>query len=473
MKGGNYNRFRGRHLSVTLITLIFTTIILWVSEKNPSITTLLTGQDQFTWPSSEYHTDTVNNSSVSMRPKGHIEEFFFEEITAEETEELVHKDLAQVLLVKPSGLLDGMKYASLLLAWRLSIGMNITMIISHGICNYAKGQWVADSRRPLYSGFGCKQWLSEMWACRLTQRLDFSYEGYRWLPNNCEMPEFERSAFLRRMQDKTIAFIGDSLGRQQFQSLMCMATGGEMSPEVEDVGKEYGLVKARGAKRPDGWAFRFPNTNTTILYYWSSTLADLVPINSTDPRSNVAMHLDRPPAFMRKYLHRFDVLVLNTGHHWNRGKLTANRWVMYVNGKPNDDSKLVSMGGAKNFTAYSISKWLDSQLPYLPRLKAFFRTISPRHFRNGDWNTGGSCDNTTPLTEGREVLQDQSSDEVVEGAVKGTRIKLLDITAISDLRDEGHISHYSVRATGGINDCLHWCLPGIPDTWNELLAAQI
>ncbi|KAH9717369.1 protein trichome birefringence-like 14 [Citrus sinensis] len=434
MKGGNYNRFRGRHLSVTLITLIFTTIILWVSEKNPSITTLLTGQDQFTWPSSEYHTDTVNNSSVSMRPKGHIEEFFFEEITAEETEELVHKDL---------------------------------------VCNYAKGQWVADSRRPLYSGFGCKQWLSEMWACRLTQRLDFSYEGYRWLPNNCEMPEFERSAFLRRMQDKTIAFIGDSLGRQQFQSLMCMATGGEMSPEVEDVGKEYGLVKARGAKRPDGWAFRFPNTNTTILYYWSSTLADLVPINSTDPRSNVAMHLDRPPAFMRKYLHRFDVLVLNTGHHWNRGKLTANRWVMYVNGKPNDDSKLVSMGGAKNFTAYSISKWLDSQLPYLPRLKAFFRTISPRHFRNGDWNTGGSCDNTTPLTEGREVLQDQSSDEVVEGAVKGTRIKLLDITAISDLRDEGHISHYSVRATGGINDCLHWCLPGIPDTWNELLAAQI
>ncbi|KAK9233049.1 hypothetical protein WN943_023298 [Citrus x changshan-huyou] len=434
MKGGNYNRFRGRHLSVTLITLIFTTIILWVSEKNPSITTLLTGQDQFTWPSSEYHSDTVNNSSVSMRPKGHIEEFFFEEITAEEAEELVHKDL---------------------------------------VCNYAKGQWVADSRRPLYSGFGCKQWLSEMWACRLTQRSDFSYEGYRWLPNNCEMPEFERSAFLRRMQDKTIAFIGDSLGRQQFQSLMCMATGGEMSPEVEDVGKEYGLIKARGAKRPDGWAFRFPNTNTTILYYWSSTLADLVPINSTDPRSNVAMHLDRPPAFMRKYLHRFDVLVLNTGHHWNRGKLTANRWVMYVNGKPNDDSKLASMGGAKNFTAYSISKWLDSQLPYLPRLKAFFRTISPRHFRNGDWNTGGSCDNTTPLTGGREVLQDQSSDEVVEGAVKGTRIKLLDITAISDLRDEGHISHYSVRATGGINDCLHWCLPGIPDTWNELLAAQI
>lgn len=42
---------------------------------------------------SEYHTDTVNKSLVSTRPKGHIEEKSSEEITAEETEELVHKDL--------------------------------------------------------------------------------------------------------------------------------------------------------------------------------------------------------------------------------------------------------------------------------------------------------------------------------------------------------------------------------------------
>ncbi|KAJ6677882.1 PROTEIN TRICHOME BIREFRINGENCE-LIKE 14-RELATED [Salix viminalis] len=183
---------------------------------------------------------------------------------------------------------------------------------------------------------------------------------------------------------------------------------------------------------PNGWAYRFSNTNTTILYYWSSTLADLEPLNITDKATDVAMHLDRAPAFMRQFLHHFDVLVLNTGHHWNRGKITANHWVM-----------------------------------------AFFRTISPRHFRNGDWNTGGNCDNTTPLTGGSGVSQDESSDPVIAAAVKGTNITLLDITALSDLRDEGHISRYSVKATAGVNDCLHWCLPGIPDTWNELLVAQI
>ncbi|XP_065856374.1 protein trichome birefringence-like 14 [Euphorbia lathyris] len=340
-------------------------------------------------------------------------------------------------------------------------------------CNYAKGRWVEDNRRPLYSGAGCKQWLSEMWACRLTQRTDFSYERYRWQPDDCEMTEFKDSEFLRRMQDKTIAFIGDSLGRQQFQSLMCMATGGEWRLDVEDVGVEYGLVKARGAVRPDGWAYRFTNTNTTILYYWSASLADLEPLNVSDPTTDVAMHLDRAPAFMRQFLDRFDVLILNTGHHWNRGKLRANRWVMYANGKPIKDKKLLDIGNAKNFTVHSIAKWLDSQLPSHPRLVAFFRTISPRHFRFGDWNTGGNCDNTTPLTGGSEVSRNDSMDEVVGDAVKGTKIKLLDVTAVSDLRDEGHISRYSVKAKEGVNDCLHWCLPGIPDTWNELVAAQV
>lgn len=276
-----------------------------------------------------------------------------------------------------------------------------------------------------------------------------------------------------RMRHKTLAFVGDSLGRQQFQSMMCLITGGEDMPDVQDIGKEFGLVKAPGSIRPDGWAYWFPSTNTTVLYYWSASLCDLTPIDPTNPKTEVAMHLDRPPAFLRYNLHKIDVLVLNTGHHWNRGKLNANRWVMYINGKPNTNRRISNIDGAKNFTIHSIVRWVDSQIPQHPRLKSFFRTISPRHFFNGDWNTGGSCDNTTPMSEGKEVVQNESSDSIASKAVKGTKVKLLDITGISQLRDEGHISRFSIKATSGVQDCLHWCLPGVPDTWNELLFAQI
>ncbi|GAA0171519.1 hypothetical protein LIER_41174 [Lithospermum erythrorhizon] len=341
------------------------------------------------------------------------------------------------------------------------------------VCSLTKGKWVMDTKRPLYSGFGCKKWLSSMWACRLTQRIDFEYESLRWQPKDCQMEEFTGLKFLNRMMNKTLAFIGDSLGRQQFQSLMCMITGGEERSDVVDVGIEYGLVKARGAIRPDGWAYRFPSTTTTILYYWSASLCDLVPINASNKLTDIAMHLDRPPAFLRRYIHKFDVLVLNTGHHWNAGKLKANRWIMHVGGIPNIDKRFADIDGAKNFTVYSIVNWLDAQLPKYPSLKAFFRSISPRHFFNGDWNTGGTCDNTSAPSVGKEVLKDESSDLLAAGATKGTKVKLLDITAVSELRDEGHISRYSIKATLGVQDCLHWCLPGVPDAWNEILFAQL
>ncbi|XP_016468747.2 protein trichome birefringence-like 14 [Nicotiana tabacum] len=350
---------------------------------------------------------------------------------------------------------------------------NLTTTLKRQGCNFAKGRWVVDDSPPLYSGLDCKQWLSSMWACRLTQRTDFEYEKLRWRPKDCQMDEFTGVKFLKRMQNKTLAFIGDSLGRQQFQSLMCMITGGKDRPNVLDVGHEYGLVQSRGSARPDGWAYRFPDTKTTILYYWSASLCDLTPINPSDPATDYAMHLDRPPAFLSHFLPRLDVVVLNTGHHWNRGKLKANRWVMYVNGFPNTNRKIATIGGAKNFTIHSIVNWVNSQLQKHPRLKAFYRSISPRHFFNGEWNTGGTCDNTTPLSEGKEVLQDESSDPDAAAAVRGTAVKLLDVTALSQLRDEGHISRYSIKATPGVQDCLHWCLPGVPDTWNELLFAQL
>ncbi|KAJ9551262.1 hypothetical protein OSB04_015307 [Centaurea solstitialis] len=324
------------------------------------------------------------------------------------------------------------------------------------VCNFGKGRWVADENRPLYSV------VVGMWACRLTQRIDFAYEKLKWHPKDCDMDDFTGAKFLKKMQDKTLAFIGDSLGRQQFQSLMCMLTGGEETHDVADVGKEYGLVKARGSVRPDGWAYRFQKTNTTILYYWSASLCDLEPLDPTNRTTYFAMHLDRPPAFLKRFLSRFHVVVLNTGHHWNRGKINGNRWVMYVGGKPNTNRRIADIGGARNFTIYSIVSWMNGELQKRRGgdLKALYRSISPRHFFNGDWNSGGTCDSTTPGA--LEVVQDESSDPIASGAVKGTDVKLLDITALSQLREEGHISRYSIRPTPGMQDCLHWCLPAFP-----------
>ncbi|KAL5053253.1 hypothetical protein RYX36_033935 [Vicia faba] len=461
MKGGNIYSFRGRPVSVALalVVLVLFSTLLWTWETNPIANTFRSAQEWYHLPS-DFHMELPIDSVGTTKPRKGVEKSLTPSRVNETKLHLGIKGAAAVDSIRPQS--PGFSHKK-----------DLKSSSRNEACDYANGKWVADSRRPLYSGFNCKQWLSSMWSCRMTPRPDFSFEGYRWQPKNCDMQEFDRSKFLRKMKDKTIAFIGDSLGRQQFQSLMCMATGGEDSPEVENVGWEYGLVKHRGAIRPDGWAYRFPKTNTTILYYWSASLCDLVPLNITDKQTNIAMHLDRPPAFIRQFLHRFNVLVLNTGHHWNRGKLNGNRWVMHVNGKQNEDKKIKEIANAKSLAIKSVVRWLDLQLVSHPQLKIFFRTLSPRHFFNGDWNTGGSCDNTIPLSNGSEVSQKGSSDPVIEAALKGTKIKILDITPLSQLRDEAHMSRYTLRGTVNASDCLHWCLPGIPDTWNELLVTQL
>lgn len=47
-------------------------------------------------------------------------------------------------------------------------------------------------------------------------------------------------------------------------------------------------------------------------------------------------------------------------------------------------------------------------------------------------------------------------------------VYLLNITGLSQLRIDGHPSVYGYG--GHITmDCSHWCLPGVPDIWNQLL----
>lgn len=53
-------------------------------------------------------------------------------------------------------------------------------------------------------------------------------------------------------------------------------------------------------------------------------------------------------------------------------------------------------------------------------------------------------------------------------------LDLLNITGMSLRRKDGHASVYYLAPNKSIasvqrEDCSHWCLPGVPDSWNEIL----
>lgn len=65
----------------------------------------------------------------------------------------------------------------------------------------------------------------------------------------------------------------------------------------------------------------------------------------------------------------------------------------------------------------------------------------------------------------------------------GVDVQILNVTQLSEYRKDAHPSIYrefwdsfsedQLANPSSYADCTHWCLPGVPDVWNELLYAYI
>lgn len=94
-----------------------------------------------------------------------------------------------------------------------------------------------------------------------------------------------------------------------------------------------------------------------------------------------------------------------------------------------------------------------------------------------DWGEPGvkGCSNQTrpvfgSIYPGGLPLPAQIVKQVLKNMTKKSSVFLLDITILSHLRKDGHPANYN--GYKGI-DCTHFCLPGVPDTWNQLLYASL
>ncbi|CAI5471545.1 unnamed protein product [Closterium sp. Yama58-4] len=275
------------------------------------------------------------------------------------------------------------------------------------------------------------------------------------------------------MRNKSIAFIGDSLGQQQFQSLLCLLSPhgppknmSDPSSPTQDVGTDYGFFQLPGARRPTGLAYRFVASNTTVIFRWTTCLCEIEPLNKEDWTQGQAMHLDRPDTFLRDFLRELDVVVLNTGHHWNRGKMKESALEFYLNGRPappvegEGDGEGTIGGGRGGGREGGFG---------------FGYGVSGCCGREGEWDSRGRCDYLKHPFADAEVAKMITRDAEKEDGVFGTTVHLLNITHLSAYRGDAHPSSWDARfsAPKAQQDCLHWCLPGVPDTWNELLYTHI
>ncbi|XP_023002759.1 protein trichome birefringence-like 2 [Cucurbita maxima] len=339
-------------------------------------------------------------------------------------------------------------------------------------CDIFDGRWVRDDSKPYYPPGSCP-YIDRDFDCHLNRRPDEGYVKWRWQPNGCNIPSLNATHFLELLRGRNLVFVGDSLNRNMWESLVCI-----LRHSIADKERVYEISGRTDFKKKGFYAFRFEDFNCSVDFVSSPFLVR----ESTFERDNETMEtlrLDEMDETTEMYRDA-DVLVFNTGHWWTHEK-TSRGENYYQEGNHLHPRLKVLEAFKRALTTWG--QWIDNNVDG-NRTLVFFRGYSYSHFSGGQWNSGGQCDNETePIYEEAylgKYPKKMRALEYVMGEMK-TRTSYLNITRMTHYRKDAHPSIYRMeykteeerRASVGVQDCSHWCLPGVPDTWNELLYVSL
>ncbi|XP_020235720.1 protein trichome birefringence-like 3 isoform X1 [Cajanus cajan] len=341
-------------------------------------------------------------------------------------------------------------------------------------CNVANGKWVFNnSIRPLYSDISCP-YVDRQFSCVTNGRNDSDYLHWEWQPEDCTLPRFNPELALRKLQGKRLLFVGDSLQRNQWESFVCLVQW--VIPHKQKsmrLGRVHSVFEAK-------------EYNATIEFYWAPYLVESnSDINIIDVKKRI-IKVDAIAERAKNWT-GVDILVFNTYVWWMSGVRIKTLWGSFANGQEGYEEFDTPIAYKLAFKTWA--NWIDSTINP-NKTRVFFTTMSPTHTRSQDWGNmeGVKCFNETkPVRKKKHwgTGSDKRIMSVVAKVVKKMKVPVtfINITQISEYRIDGHSSVYTEtggkllteeeRANPQNADCIHWCLPGVPDTWNQILLAML
>ncbi|KAG7549779.1 PMR5 N-terminal domain [Arabidopsis thaliana x Arabidopsis arenosa] len=340
-------------------------------------------------------------------------------------------------------------------------------------CEFFDGEWIKDDSYPLYKPGSCKL-IDEQFNCISNGRPDKDFQKLKWKPKKCSLPRLNGAILLEMLRGRRLVFVGDSLNRNMWESLVCILKG-----SVKDETKVY---EARGRHHFRGeaeYSFVFQDYNCTVEFFVSPFLVQEWEIVDKKGTKKETLRLDLVGKSSEQYKGA-DIIVFNTGHWWTHEK-TSKGEDYYQEGSNVYHELAVLEAFRKALTTWG--RWVEKNVNPAKSL-VFFRGYSASHFSGGQWNSGGACDSETePIKNDTYLTPYPSKMKVLEKVLRGmkTPVTYLNITRLTDYRKDGHPSVYRKHSLSEkekktpllYQDCSHWCLPGVPDSWNEILYAEL
>ncbi|GLT31516.1 hypothetical protein SLA2020_062490 [Shorea laevis] len=342
-------------------------------------------------------------------------------------------------------------------------------------CDVFSGRWVRDElNRPLYEESECP-YIQPQLTCQEHGRPEKEYQHWRWQPHGCSLPRFNATLMLEMLRGKRMMFVGDSLNRGQYVSMVCLLH--RLIPEHAKSMESFDSLTVFTAKE----------YNATIEFYWAPFLLESNSDNAVIHR--ITDRIVRKGSINKHGQHwkAADIIVFNTYLWW----VTGQKMKILKGSFDGKEKEIVELmtEDAYRMAMKSMVRWVGKNMD--PKnTRVFFTSMSPTHGKSIEWGgeEGGNCFNETTLIEDPTYWGSDSKKSLMKviGEVFSQSkfpITFLNITQLSNYRKDAHTSIYKkqwnpltkeqLANPASFADCTHWCLPGLQDTWNELLFAKL
>ena len=166
-------------------------------------------------------------------------------------------------------------------------------------CDLFSGRWVYDNTYPLWPGRSCPFATSAQ--CEVLGRVDLLYSSLRWQPHGCSMPQWSGAEVREMLRGKRVLFVGDSLGRNQWEAMLCRLAEGVGHDRIEEI----------AGTTTGSSGYHFLDFNLRVEYIRAPWL-----VSDVGHQENGEMHLrlEEVKAGWGRKVHGADYVVLNLGH---------------------------------------------------------------------------------------------------------------------------------------------------------------
>ncbi|OEL24527.1 Protein trichome birefringence-like 33 [Dichanthelium oligosanthes] len=188
--------------------------------------------------------------------------------------------------------------------------------------------------------------------------------------------------------------------------------------------------------------------------------------------------------------------MLFVGDSLNRGQFMSMCFRVLQRGSLDEGAEKETVTWVSTEEAYGMAfrdmlQWVRDNMDF-NTTRVFFTSMSPTHRISEEWGgePGGNCYNETAMISDTGYWGSDSRQsmmrvirKILDGDGADVPLTFLNITQLSMSRKDAHTSIYKQQWSEPTAeqladpktyaDCVHWCLPGLQDTWNELLYSKL